>query len=139
MEITPRRALIDVFFIWLFASFWRSTIRWMVLAVAMVFVWGIVRSAAADFRAHGVGADVPLNEVALSASVDSGFADWTVTNHTDKVVGSVEITCTDGEWTYIGAPDGYIAPGQSLSGTFRSTDISYAATCSVTRAFGYRR
>lgn len=139
MESTARRALIDVFFIWLFASFWKSTIRWIVLAVAMLFAWGIVRGAAADFRAHGVGADVPLSKVALSASVNSGLADWTVTNHTDKVVGSVEITCTDGEWTYVGAPNGYIAPGQSLSGKFRSTDISYAATCSVTRAFGYKR
>ena len=139
MEMTPRRALTDLFFIWLFATFWRSTIRWIVLFLVVAGVWVAVRNTASDLKAHGAGQSVDLSQVGLSTDVDGHTLNWSITNNTGATISKVVVSCEDGEYSDYVAPSEYILAGETLTGSNTDTDFSYASICKVTEAFGYRK
>lgn len=139
MENTARRALVDIFFIWLFASFWKSTIRWIVLIFVAVGIWAVAKNAASDLKVHGVGKSIALSEVGLETSVDGHTLNWSITNNTGMTISKVVISCEDGEYSDYVSPSQYIPEGETLTGSQTDDDFSYASICKVTEAFGYDR
>lgn len=139
MENTARRALIDVLFIWVFASFWKSTIRWIVLLIVTVGISSVVRNAASDLKTHGVGQSVVLSQVGLRTSVDGHTLNWSITNNTGMTISKVVISCEDGEYNDYVAPSQYIPAGETLTGSQTDSDFSHASICKLTEALGYNK
>lgn len=139
MMALAKRLLIDAIFAAIFARF-GGALRWVFFLFGAVFVYGIVSHAVSDFRAHGIGRDVDLDQIEVSTQVDYhlGQIYWNVKNNTERVVGGIEITCTANGNELVIAPDEYIETGRSVSGVYRNSDIGYDSVCKLTRAMGYR-
>jgi hypothetical protein len=135
-----KRLLIDAVFAFIFVRYW-SGIRLLFALIAAVFVFGIVRAAVLDFRAHGFGVDADLERIAVQTNVDDRWSRvfWTVRNNSDQTIGQVLITCQSNGQEQVIAPDGYIPPRQSASGVFENSFIGYDTTCKLTEAKSFKK
>ncbi len=140
MTSLGKRVLTDVILAAIFARYWGS-IRWVFFFFGAVFVVGVVNGAVGDFRAHGMGREVDLAQIAVQTHVNDrlGQVYWDVQNKSADVVGSVQITCKSNGYERVIAPDEYIEAGQSASGVYEDSSIGYDTVCRLTSAMGYRK
>jgi hypothetical protein len=135
----------DVVFATIFYFFWRPVIRWLVLALALVFIWGMIDSRHQEDVAHGpttarMSEEHIRHRLPISYSTSGNELRVQIENRSGATIGNVQIHCDDGDGrsTDVIIPD-FADDQTTLYYSMTSVDISYSTMCIITSANTYRK